>query len=112
MIMKKNLTVTELVEGGRLGCDIFFGRTEFIKNEFAQLRYVLIPEEIDRYRLFRQENTKVVQEVCQRRIKIGDTERTIPAKITEKLFEKGIFSSCLLGGTDERIFNLAGTPRL
>ncbi|GAG12774.1 unnamed protein product, partial [marine sediment metagenome] len=95
--------VTKLINRRKLGCDVHFDKAEFIKNEFAEIRYVLTPEEIDRCRWLGQKSAKALQEVCQK-IRIGDSECKIAAETARRLFEEGIFSSCLLVGTDERIF--------
>lgn len=95
--------VKSLTEG-KIGSDAPFPEFELVGREFSELRYVLTPEEIQRYRWLGRESTRAMEESC-REIKVGQSEFQIAACPAKKLFDRGIIPSVLLVGTDERVFN-------
>lgn len=89
---------------GSVASDTPLGDLQFVGEEFSELRYVLTPEEIERYRWLGRESTKAVEESC-REIRVGQSEFEIAACVAKKVFDQGIMPSVLLVGTDERVFN-------
>ena len=76
--------------------------TKPLGSDFAQLRYSLTPEEIDRYIRLGEECGKSMGKVC-RSIETGDSENEIAGRLSEDLLAKGIVPTVLLIAADDRI---------
>jgi len=93
-----------LIRKYRLGGDYYFPEVNNLQEEIKQLRFSLLPEEIERYRLLGRETAKIVTDVC-RAIKSGDTENEIKGRLARKLWSKNIHPHLILVGSDERLFD-------
>lgn len=99
--IKKEL-VKKIVKG-YVGSDSPLPWARMIEPEFKRLRYQLLPEEIQRYKLLARETAQVVEEVAHS-LKPGMSEEEIRALVAGKLYEKSIIPTVLLVGVDEGIF--------
>ncbi len=93
-----------LIRKYRLGGDCYFPEVNNLQEEIKQLRFSLLPEEIERYRSLRRETAKIMTDVC-RAIKSGETENEIitddpewPKVEVEYNKEKISSSGILVGG--------------
>jgi len=86
-----------------LGGDSYFPEVNNLHEEIKQLRFSLLPEEIERYRSLGRETTKIMTEVCKT-IKLGDTENEVKGLLAQKLWSKNINPHLILVGSDERLF--------
>jgi len=93
-----------LIRKYRLGGDCYFPEVNNLHEEIKQLRFSLLPEEIERYRSLGRETVKIVTDVC-RAIKSGDTENEIKGQLARKLWSKNIHPHLILVGSDERLFD-------
>jgi len=93
-----------LIKKYRLGGDCYFPEVNNLQEEIKQLRFSLLPEEIERYRSLGRETAKIVTDVC-RVIKSGDTENEVKGRLAQKLWSKNINPHLILVGSDERLFD-------
>jgi len=93
-----------LIKKYRLGGDFYLPGVNNLHEEIKQLRFSLLPEEIERYRLLGRETAKIVTDVC-RAIKSGDTENEVKGRLAQKLWSKNIHPHLILVGSDERLFD-------
>ena len=89
--------------GERIGSDLPIPGTIFVENQFKKLRYVLLPEEIKRYRLVAREAAEAAEKVA-RELEPGMTEEDIRAKVAYELYKRGLVPTVLLIGVDRGIF--------
>jgi antitoxin VapB len=68
----------------------------------AELRATLVETEIERYRWLCRQTAEVTSSVL-RSLRPGDTERTMAARVSAGLVERGIEPTVLLMGADERV---------
>jgi len=71
-------------------------------RRIAELRYSLLPDEMDRYRWLGRETEACMSQVCKG-ITPGMTENEITGRLAESLYTKGITPVGLLIAADERI---------
>lgn len=95
--------IKRLTKGMKIGADTVFKGAKDISSQFAKLRYSLLEEEIERYRSLGEEASKCVGKVA-RRLKVGETEHQIAARLAKGLVSQGITPTVLLIAADERIF--------
>jgi Xaa-Pro aminopeptidase len=94
----------DLVRGRKLFGDTWAGGAVDISNEINRLRYVMVPEEIDRYQKLGIDNTAAV-EIAARQVKPGMTEYEIAALLNREARTLNIIPFACLVATDERIAN-------
>ena len=92
-----------LIRKYRLGGDCYFPEVNNLQEEIKQLRFSLLPGEIERYRSLGRETAKIMTEVCKA-IKPGDTENEVKGRLAQKLWSKNINPHLILVGSDERLF--------
>lgn len=97
---KKKEILSNLVGLDYLGSDDGFDGTKFV--DIARLRYSLTKEEIKRYRWLCKKANSAMEKVCKR-IKNGETENEISARLAKELLKHGITPIVLLIAADERI---------
>jgi Xaa-Pro dipeptidase len=100
---KENQYFTNLLRQGRYGLDYKMDNAEYLGDDLYKLRTVLMPEELQRYRVLGQETAAVLEEIC-REIKKGDSEMETAGKLMSKLYPKDIFPVILLVAFDERAY--------
>ncbi|OFW64182.1 MAG: hypothetical protein A2Z35_00195 [Actinobacteria bacterium RBG_19FT_COMBO_36_27] len=88
----------------RLGGDGYFPGVNNLQEEIKQLRFSLLPGEIERYRSLGRETAKMMTEVCKA-IKPGDTENEVKGRLAQTLWSKNINPHLILVGSDERLFD-------
>jgi len=93
-----------LIRKYRLGGDCYFPEVNNLQEEIKQLRFSLLPGEIERYRSLGRETAKIMTEVCKA-IKPGDTENEVKGRLAQKLWSKNINPHLILVGSDERLFD-------
>jgi len=93
-----------LIKKYRLGGDCYFPEVNNLQEEIKQLRFSLLPEEIERYRSLGRETAKIITDVCKA-IKLGDTENEVKGRLSQKLWSKNIHPHLILVGSDERLFD-------
>jgi len=93
----------DLINKYRLGGDYYFPEINNLQEEIKQLRFSLLPGEIERYRSLGRETAKMMTEVCKA-IKPGNTENEVKAQLAQKLWSKNINPHLILVGSDERLF--------
>lgn len=93
-----------LIRKYRLGSDYHFPQVNNLQEEIKQLRFSLLPEEIERYRSLGRETAKIMTDVC-RAIKSGNTENEVKGRLAQKLWSKNINPHLILVGSDERLFD-------
>ena len=93
-----------LIRKYRLGGDCYFPEVNNLQEEIKQLRFSLLPGEIERYRSLGRETAKIITEVCKA-IKPGDTENEVKGRLAQKLWSKNINPHLILVGSDERLFD-------
>ena len=92
-----------LIRKYRFGSDGYFSEVNNLQEEIKQLRFSLLPGEIERYRSLGRETAKIMTEVCKA-IKPGDTENEVKGRLAQKLWSKNINPHLILVGSDERLF--------
>lgn len=97
---KKQEIISNLVNLDDIGSDDGFAGTRFI--DIAHLRYSLTKEEIKRYRWLGKKAATAMEKVCKK-IKQGETENEISARLAKGLLKHGITPVVLLMAADERI---------
>lgn len=100
---KKEALVKKIIGNGILGSDSEFNGACNVYEELKELRYSLLPEEIDRYKEVALICTNAVENTC-REIRIGETEHQVCANLVKKAMEDGIDPMVALVASDERIF--------
>ena len=70
--------------------------------EIGQLRWSLIPEEIQRYRKLGKLSGEAM-EIVGKRIKVGWRENQVAAELSKELVDRGLEASVILVGSDERL---------
>jgi antitoxin VapB len=92
------------VAGGPVGVDGPSADGRNVAADIAPLRYSLTHDEIVRYRWLGQTTANVLQGVA-RALTPGLTEHQIAGRMTGGLVSEGLFPTCILVGTDERVFH-------
>jgi antitoxin VapB len=91
------------VAGGPVGVDGPFADGMDIASEIAPLRYRLTADEVARYRWLGQTTGEAIQRVA-RSLTPGLTEEQIAGRLAGTLATEGLFPTCNLVATDERVF--------
>ena len=91
------------VAGGPVGVDGPYGDGKNIADEITPLRYQLTGDEVTRYRWLGRATAAVLQHVAKT-LASGQTEDQIAGRLTGALVGEGLFPTCILVATDERIF--------
>jgi Xaa-Pro aminopeptidase len=94
--------VSKIIGGGKAGSDDGGFGLPTINDKIAPLRYSLLPEEIERYRLLGSDCSGVMNTVC-RSIKAGMTENEIAAMLSKELYTLGVTPAVLLIAADDRV---------
>jgi Xaa-Pro aminopeptidase len=95
-------TLGELVQGGPLGADVEIGDSTAVGEEVAELRRVLDPDAIDRIRRVGQDAAAAMAEAAKA-VAPGQTEEEAAASLASACRRRGLSSSVLLAGADDRI---------
>jgi len=95
--------IKNIIGSGKLGCDFDFPGSVNVFEEFKELRYSLLPVEIDRYKEVSRLCARAVEDTC-REIYRGETEHEICANLVHKVMANGIDPMVALVASDERIF--------
>lgn len=82
--------------------DGMYDAGETLDGEFDQLRYTLLPSEIQRYRETCKEGRQILESTC-RELKPGQTEHQIAGILGEKAISHGFEPSARLVGVDDRV---------
>lgn len=98
-----NLVLSDLLAGQRVGSDNFRPGTLDLSKELSQLRSILEPEEVDRYRSFASQASSAIEEVCYR-LRPGWSEREVYTAILEEATRRRIRPIVILVGGEERLF--------
>lgn len=96
--------VVEFAAGLKLGADVSWPGAVDVREDFARLRYVLLPEEMERFRQVGHICGQAVQ-AAARRAKPGMSEYQIAAILAEEAMARGCQPIVNLTATDERIFS-------
>lgn len=75
---------------------------ESVPSDFREIRFILHPLELQRYRALALEVTAAVEEVCHQ-LEPGMTEKEMEALTAMALWKRGILPTVLLMAVDERI---------
>lgn len=97
---KKKEIISEIVSLDFIGSDDCFVGTKYV--DIGNLRYSLTKEEIKRYRWLGKKAGSCMSKVCKK-IKIGETENEIAARLSKELLKHGIIPVVLLMAADDRI---------
>lgn len=98
-----NLILRDLLTGQRIGSDNFRPETLDLSKELSQLRSILEPEEIDRYRSFASQASSAIEAVCYR-LQPGWSEHDVYVAILEETTRRRIRPIVILVAGEERIF--------
>ncbi len=96
--------ISEIIRGGKIGCDIDFPRTRNIAKDLNPLRYSLTPEEVERYKEVGYLASKAIEETALT-IKPGDKECEIIGRLAERLWANHLDYITTFCAADERIDN-------
>lgn len=88
--------------GASVGSDTGLNGTRNVDAQFAEYRFSLTPEEVERYRWVGRNTAECMAQTC-RQIRPGMTEHEIAAALDSKLIERGMIPNVTLIATDERI---------
>jgi Xaa-Pro dipeptidase len=91
-----------LIGGASLGADFPLTGASDISQEVAQLRYVLDPDAVERYREVGADAARAIDEAANS-LRAGMDEREAAANLDEACRRRGLFSPVLLAAADERI---------
>ncbi len=100
--VKKELA--EKLAGGKVGSDVVLGWARYVEPSIRKLRYKLLPQEIQRYRIVARQTAEAAEEVA-RKLRPGMSEEQIRAMVAYELYKKGIVPTVLLIGVDEGLLN-------
>lgn len=96
-------TVRRMVGAGRLGADGPFPGALEVNEALRRLRFVLLPDEVVRFREVGRLTTDALEETA-REIQPGWSEHRIAARISERAMSEGVEAVVTLIATDERVF--------
>jgi Xaa-Pro dipeptidase len=94
--------VREVVGDASLGADFSLEGALDVSDEVAQLRYVLDPDALERYRRVGTDAAAAVAEAADS-LEPGMSEREAAANLAAACRRRGLFSSVLLAAADDRI---------
>jgi Xaa-Pro aminopeptidase len=94
----------DLIKGRKLYGDTPVGDAADIGGEIARLRWVMLPEELERFAQLGQDNTTAI-ETAAREVRPGMTEYEIAALLSAEAMKYNIVPFVNLIATDERIYN-------
>ena len=93
----------DLINKYCLGGDCYLPGIINLQEEIKQLRFSLLSNELERYRILGKETSCIISEICEN-LKPGETENEIRGKLAQKFWSKNINPHLILIGSDERIF--------
>jgi len=93
--------VREAAAGGRLACDMDAHGLENTAAELRRLRYVLLPEEAERYQWFGRKVSEAIEAVMLE-ARPGMSEAEITGELTRRLWQHRIEQVGYQAGADER----------
>ena len=94
--------LARLCDISRAVSDIPFLDLPLVPGDFADLRYTMLPQEIERYQLLGLEAAQAVETVCAN-AEPGTTERDVAASLAFHCYKLGILPMVNLVGADHRI---------
>ncbi len=94
----------ERIDDYQLGCDKYLPGTVNLADSVKELRYPLLPVEIERYKKLGQQSSKLLTGLMKK-IEPGQTENEIRGEIAKVLWQENINPHLILVGADERIYN-------
>lgn len=94
--------VDGIVGSGTVAADLPGGSRASLDAGFGELRRVLLPPEVDRYRELAQDAASVVESVC-RAVNLRESELDVAGRVAALCFERNIVPAVNLVAADERI---------
>jgi Xaa-Pro aminopeptidase len=96
--------VSNIAKEYKLGGDICFQGVVDLQEEIKELRFSLLPDELEKYRALGRDTSLIVSEVCKS-IRPRDTENKVRGQLAKYLWGNRINPHLILVGSDERIFS-------
>ncbi len=94
----------EKIDDYRLGCDKYLPGTEDLAEQVKELRYSLLPVEIERYKKLGQKTSRLLTNLMKK-IEPGQTENEIRGEMARMLWQENINPHLIMVGADNRVYN-------
>ena len=95
--------IKRVVSLKEIGCDIPFDGTRLLGDDINQLRYSLMPPEIERYLWLGEKTSRAVETVLLN-MNPGDTEAEITGELTRLLWKDRVDQVGFQAAADERVY--------
>jgi Xaa-Pro dipeptidase len=98
----KDKAAEDFAKQMKLGADSYVAGTKLLGGAVAQLRYSLLPTEVERYRALGKDCARIISETMQE-IRPGMSEFAVAGNAAKRLLEAEIEPYVILVASDERI---------
>lgn len=96
--------VANIVPPKQVGCDCPVSDYRYLEKEIRELRYVLLPPEIDRYLWLGEKASSALEKVLSEFVQPGMKESEVVGELSKTLWKNRIDSVCYQSAADERAF--------
>jgi Xaa-Pro dipeptidase len=96
--------VAKIVPPKQVGCDCPVSDYRYLEKEVRELRYSLLPPEIDRYLWLGEKASSALEKVLSEYVQPGMKESEVVGELSRSLWKDRIDSVCYQAAADERAF--------
>jgi Xaa-Pro dipeptidase len=96
--------VARIVPPKQVGCDCQVSDYRYLEKEIRELRYALLPPEIDRYLWLGERASLALEKVLSEFVQPGMKESEVVGELSKTLWKDRIDSVCYQAAADERAF--------
>ncbi len=100
----ENDAVAKIAPPALVGCDCPVSAYRYLEKEIKELRYALLPPEIDRYLWLGERASLALEEVLAGFVQPGMKESEVVGELSRRLWKDRIDSVCYQSAADERAF--------
>ena len=101
---QENEVVAKIVAPTQVGCDCPDSDYRNLEKEIRELRYVLLPAEIDRYLWLGEKTSSALEKMLTEFVQPGMKESELVGELSKALWKDRIDSVCYQSAADERAF--------
>lgn len=96
--------VANIVPPKQVGCDCQVSNYRYLEKEIRELRYALLPPEIDRYLWLGEKASMALEKALSDFVRPGMKESEVAGELSKELWKNRIDSVCYQAAADERAF--------
>ncbi len=101
---REEKAVAKIVPPAQVGCDCHSFDYHYLEKEIRELRYVLLPPEIDRYLWLGERASITLEKILSEFVRPGMKESEVVGELSKALWKDRIDSVCYQSAADERAF--------